>query len=105
MKTSDMIVLAAQQEPGTWHGDGTHAAVVSFDGDSFLVRNGGDLVAYDLTEQAAEAHKEAWRAEDARNRQANRTARLDSLAQQAGFETWRRLETAALAGDAVIVAK
>lgn len=34
-------------------------------------------------------------------RQAKRMARLNELARAAGYETWRKLETAALSGDVI----
>lgn len=104
MKASEMAVLAARQEPDTCHGDGSHVVGVTYATafELFFVTDGTE---HSTPEQAAAALDAAWQAEDNRKRQANRTARLDVLAQQAGFGTWRRLETAALAGDAVIVAK
>lgn len=105
MKASEMAVLAAAQEPNTWHGDGIHAVVVAYDPEYAQFILSDDGYGYGAADDAAEALDAAWQAEDNRRRQATRTARLDVLAQQAGFGTWRRLETAALAGDAVIVAK
>lgn len=35
-------------------------------------------------------------------RQSRRQAALDAIAQQAGYATWRKLETAALRGEVVI---
>lgn len=58
-----------------------------------------------MTESKRRKHNPAWHdGREARAmRQRKRAARLDELAQAVGYETWRKLETAALNGDVTIV--
>lgn len=57
-----------------------------------------------MTDKPPRKHNPAWR-DPPENRAARQRKRLDALneiAQALGFETWRRLETAALRGDVVL---
>ena len=112
-KSAALAVKAATDNPGLWCSDGLHSASIWFDegyNGQYLIRPDAEsgcssVLVFNTRQEAIEALDAAWQAEDNRRRQANRTARLDSLAQAAGFDTWRRLETAALAGECAIVAR
>lgn len=50
-------------------------------------------------------HNPAWKDSTRAQRQAARMAKLNVAAQRAGFETWRRLETAVINGATISVSK
>lgn len=50
-------------------------------------------------------HNPAWADNTNRHRTTERRQRLDEVAHMAGFESWRKLETAVLKGDVEIVTK
>jgi hypothetical protein len=53
------------------------------------------------TEPTARKHNPAWRDGTRNERQRRRQAALDEAAQAAGYETWRRLETAVVNGASI----
>lgn len=106
-----LAVKAATDNPGLWCGDGLHSASIWFDkryNGQYLIRPDAEsgyssMFVFNTRQEAIEALTEAWQAEDARRRQSARSAALDGVAQAAGYETWRQLETAAKNGQQIVI--
>lgn len=56
-----------------------------------------------MTDKPARKHNPAWKDSTNAQRQAARQAALNEAAQLAGFDTWRKLETAVVNGATVVV--
>ena len=100
-KSVELAVKAATDNPGMWCGDGRHKMLIECVDDCYILSANG--YGFDTPDQAIEALTEAWQAEDARRRQSARNAALDSVAQVAGFVSWRQLETAAKNGQQIVI--
>jgi len=57
----------------------------------------------DETSKPRRKHNPAWQDTTGAQRQAARLARLNEAAQAAGFDTWRKLETAVVNGATVTI--
>lgn len=70
------------------------------DGRRYPVIGSGETIAEAQSDEAPprRRHNPAWRDNTRAERQAKRLAALNEAAQAAGFETWRRLETAVVNG-------
>lgn len=112
-KSVELAVKAATDNPGLWCSDGLHSASIGFDkryNGQYLIRPDAEsgcssMLVFNTKQEAIEALTEAWQAEDARRRQSARSAALDDVAQVAGYQTWRQLETAAKNGQEIMINK
>jgi hypothetical protein len=58
-----------------------------------------------MTDKPKRKHNPAWADNTAYRRATERRKRLDEIAKAAGFDTWRKLETAALKNEVQIKQK
>ncbi len=56
-----------------------------------------------MSDKPARKHNPAWADNTRAERQARRRAALDEIARTAGYETWRKLETAVMNGRVRVV--
>ena len=57
-----------------------------------------------MTERPKRTHQPHWQDATRAERQRRRQAALNDLARAAGFDSWRKLETAAINGDITLTA-
>ena len=56
-----------------------------------------------MTDKPPRKHNPAWADNTRAERQARRRAALDEIARAVGYDTWRKLETAAINGEVKVV--